>query len=182
MSISIYLLSIYSCLQIYISPYIYIGRCQISNNSFVIVGFVPQHVDLGQQKLECIEQDSSKFLKSLSSLLPSDCPVEILMGRWWFLFQCFLGSQQENTNFFIFKASMGNFIGDGWYAKSNILRPWHNQATNHLWPASEVDRLRTPNQQFFLAGRLFCNKICLFNLFLCFWCWTPTHTHSLCAP
>jgi hypothetical protein len=184
MSISIYLLSIYSCLQIYISPYIYIGRCQISNNSFVIVGFVPQHVDLGQQKLECIEQDSSKFLKSLSSLLPSNCPVEILMGRWWFLFQCFLGSQQENTNFFIFKASMGNFIGDGWYAKS-ILRPWHNQATNHLWPASEVDRLRTPNQQFFLAGRLFCNKICLFNLFLwrcCFWCWTPTHTHSLCAP
>ena len=84
MSISIYLLSIYSCLQIYISPYIYIyiGRCQISNNSFVIVGFVPQHVDLGQQKLECIEQDSSKFLKSLSSLLPSNCPVEILMGRW----------------------------------------------------------------------------------------------------
>ena len=185
MSVSIYLLSIYSCLQIYISPYIYIGRCQISNNSFVIVGFVPQHVDLGQQKLECIGQDSSKFLKSLSSLLPSNCPVEILMGRWWFLFQCFLGSQQENTNFFIFKASMGNFIGDGWYAKSNILRPWHNQATNHLWPASEVDRLRTPNQQFFLAGRLFCKKICLFNLFLwrcCFWCWTPTHTHSLCAP
>ena len=82
MSISIYLLSIYSCLQIYISPYIYIGRCQISNNSFVIVGFVPQHVDLGQQKLECIGQDSSKFLKSLSSLLPSNCPVEILMGRW----------------------------------------------------------------------------------------------------
>ena len=172
-------------ITIYIYIYIYIGRCQISNNSFVIVGFVPKHVDLGQQKLECIGQDSSKFLKSLSSLLPSNCPVEILMGRWWFLFQCFLGSQQENTNFFIFKASMGNFIGDGWYAKSNILRPWHNQATNHLWPASEVDRLRTPNQQFFLAGRLFCKKICLFNLFLwrcCFWCWTPTHTHSLCAP
>ena len=82
MSVSIYLLSIYSCLQIYISPYIYIGRCQITNNSFVIVGFVPQHVDLGQQKLECIGQDSSKFLKSLSSLLPSNCPVEILMGRW----------------------------------------------------------------------------------------------------
>ena len=181
----IYCLYIHVYRSIYHHIYIYIGRCQISNNSFVIVGFVPQHVDLGQQKLECIGQDSSKFLKSLSSLLPSNCPVEILMGRWWFLFQCFLGSQQENTNFFIFKASMGNFIGDGWYAKSNILRPWHNQATNHLWPASEVDRLRTPNQQFFLAGRLFCKKICLFNLFLwrcCFWCWTPTHTHSLCAP
>ena len=105
---------IYICLYLYIYclyihvyrsiyHHIYIGRCQISNNSFVIVGFVPKHVDLGQQKLECIGQDSSKFLKSLSSLLPSNCPVEILMGRWWFLFQCFLGSQQENTNFSFLK-------------------------------------------------------------------------------